>query len=169
MHTSQSKRQWLALKSWRSWLFLCFCNSSSLLPPRFFKLPLDHYRFSPTVLSICGHAFLDMPFWNSSLLSHSGASCPISPSPPYSGSHLWSRSVTKVPPTYQPLSEAYLMSFFFPSLPQPRNIPAADFFVCVRHYSLRDFISSYPFCKLSVCCWISTSSPAFWCHSFFLY
>lgn len=103
------KRQWFALKPWRSWLFICLCNSSFLLS-RFFKPSPDHYRFSLTVLSFCEHAVLE---WPSSLLSHSGAGCPASPFSPYSGSHLWNRSVTKAPPTCWPLLEAKLMYFFF--------------------------------------------------------
>lgn len=43
---------------------------------------------------------------------------------------------------------------FFSRLLQPQNIPVSGYMhvhVCVGHYSLRGFISFYPFRKLSVC------------------
>ena len=109
---------------------------------------------------------MDMQFWNDSAsLFHCGMSSLSL------FSLLWQpalgESVTKVPPTCPSPAQKQGLFPFISSLLHPQNILATSI-ICVGHDSLRGLISFYYLCKLSICSWISLSSPALWCYSLFI-
>lgn len=108
---------------------------------------------------------MDMQFWNDSAsLFHCGMSSLSL------FSLLWQpalgESVTKVPPTCPSPAQKQGLFPFISSLLHPQNILATSI-ICVGHDSLRGLISFYYLCKLSICSWISLSSPALWCYSLY--
>ena len=125
-------------------------------------LTAGHWKFSLIAQSYCGHAILE---WLSIFLCSIGVGLFL-PFLSTLTASFGGRSVSKVPPTCLSPAQKQTLFPFISSILHPQNILATDI-ICVGHDSLRGLISFYSLCKLSICSWISLSSPAFWCYSLF--